>query len=153
MLILGALPPEISIAGILPPRPHSPSAPSIIFTGLQGNSPVSWPFMPRKASKAHNPRVYHCEHGTSAICQKGFSTVSGLTRHINSAHTNPRNHLNTQAPAVSGSSLLQSIFDFHNDQIHFEMDMEEDLQSAPHAQGRKEYHPTIDGKILCFTTL
>lgn len=147
MLILSALTSEIS-----PPHPPSPSAPSVIFTGLQGNNTFSWPFMPRKASKAHNPRVHHCEHGTSAICRKGFSTPSGLTRHINSAHTNLRNHSNTQAP-LSGSSLLEPLVSFHNDQNHNGMDMEEDCYSAPHTQGRKEYHPTIDGKILCFMTL
>jgi len=153
VLILSALTPEISIAAIIPPHPHSPSAPSIIFTGPLGNNTPSWPFMPRQASKAHNPRVHHCEHGTSAICRKGFSTLSGLTRHINSAHTNPRNHLNTRAPAASGSSLPEPLFDFHNDQNPNEMDLEEDRHPAPHTQGRKEYHPTIDGKILCFTTL
>ncbi|KAF8811770.1 hypothetical protein BYT27DRAFT_7252477 [Phlegmacium glaucopus] len=57
--------------------------------------------MPRQASKAHHPRVHHCQFGTSAICWKGFSSLSGLTRHINSAHTNPCNYLNALAPAAA----------------------------------------------------
>lgn len=57
-----------------------------IHSSLSPLTSLRFTLMGRQTFK---PRSFACTHGTSSICKRGFTSLSGLTRHVNSAHAPP----------------------------------------------------------------
>jgi hypothetical protein len=120
--------------------------------------------MPRRN---YQPRIYVCNQGTTKICQNGFSTMSGLTRHRNAAHPPPNNHIPpppfSPMRSPSASPPPHDIDDnfggldinsHDNDDHHGGTLPVDDGRSSPGPQqaiqdgARILRHPILDGKSL-----
>ena len=144
----------MSTTAAIPPNSHLPAVLLFLVADRLCNNTPSLSFMPWKASKAHRPRLHHCQHGTSTICQKGFSSLSGLTRHVNSAHSNPHNCPNPPPSAASASS--SPLLEFYDDRYPNKIDVAQDQHAEaapPHKHAQNECHPIIDGELLPFMNL
>ncbi|KAF9455822.1 hypothetical protein BDZ94DRAFT_1356091 [Collybia nuda] len=85
--------------------------------------------MPRRN---HKPRIFTCIHGTTPICKKGFTTMSGMARHVSNAHQPAQNHYGPPQCNPSWSPTPH----IHN---------EPPLNNTGMQGAYTRYHPILDG--------